>query len=295
MIEEFAGVKENELFASKARQKVQKAIITRLNRSIGIDKKNGIENGTAKILLDNLAPHQLEELLHILSPIYGMQNGSARRVNNTAIAMQPSKKDFSKYLRGVLIDAMNIFNMSRKSKELFINAMIYGNNPDSNKKDAGIEDNETRKRKEKYSSSSYYFVASLARENFYLNMKDNSPKFPEYKKIFAHLDNKYAADALENILNSDDIDIKTKQYVEMTIKGALQTGKYINSCVNAQINDTTDLNSTPFAIRGHLSKYAPEKGTTEDYSILIARVIKDVAEYTDADQEELKKLFCEED
>ncbi len=273
---------------------IHSAIKVRLNRGKGIDKFRKKKFSVSKKLLETFTDEQLEEIIHLYAPLIGLKGLSLRRHNQVLIANLKSRRSVAQAIRAFLIDAMNIFQMTRKSKELLIHGIVTGTVTDDKRVSPDLMTDAEKTKRERYKPSTYYNILVLARENVVINKKNKKPIFPEYDKIITHLTNKEHGDAFFAIANDMTIDKDSKEYVRDVLKDARWNAKAIASIGNALVNERCELNNTPIYINGNISKYKRSKEDIVNevtFDEVYTDVIKDVVRFTNADSEKLKKIL----
>jgi len=270
---------------------IQKAVRTRLNRIARYGNKN---KEVAKRLTETFTDEELVIAVEILTPLAGLKTSLFRATSQIYIANQKDERSFIKTIRGLITDAINIFKLSLRSKELYMYGIINGTISDDRKKSAVDETEDVQRELLKFHASHHYHKWALMRERVYLNKRHNTPPFPMYEKLLKHLDNIDAEDPFRNIMKDDDIDEDSRVYIKDVLDYAIRHSNQITILINAQFHEKCKFSNTPAAMYGDLSAY--KKDIKEDevpYDVLFAQVVYDLIIYTNADQNELRRLLEE--
>ncbi len=281
---------------------IAKAAQTKLNR-IAMSER-GQDSDVAKLALQTFTNKQLMILVKQLAPLAGLKTSLFRATTQINAASHKGKKSFVKSMRGLIIDSMNIFRLSRGSKNLMIHGIVNGTVTDDKRKidnkrlDDTITDEELKEIK-KYNPSNYYYVLTLAQERVYANKKGKTLDFPMFDELLKHLSNHNAGDAFDNIENDRNIDKDTKKYFTHVLSNAKRESKLIVKLIDAQVNDC-NFSNTPVSMYGyltffHLTKEEKEAAKTKEeneilYRKLWTRVVIYLHDYTDGDINELEKI-----
>lgn len=267
--------------------KIAKAAQTKLNRIANGD--NGLDSEIASLALKTFTNEQLMRLVKQLAPLAGLKPTLFRATSQIHFANSAGKQSFQETMRGLVVDGLNIFRLSRKTKNLLIHGIINGTVTDDRRK---VPDDATEAELTeigKYKPSTYYYVLSLARERVYLNKKGKTLDFPMFDEVLDHLENFDNGDAFDNIAKDNNLTKDTKIYVNEVLKYAKQQSKQIIRLIDAQVNNC-DFSSTPVGMYGFLSYYRPEKEKGILHSRLWTRVCVDLIRFTDGDMDELDEI-----
>ena len=262
-----------------------KSLKTRLKRLIGIEKKNNGKSKKYKELKELLEKDDdtLYDYGFAIGTVSPFLQGWFRRALITYFSKLSRKEFFSRSIRAMIVEAVNIYNLGPVARNGLTQLTINGY--------AGKNDEEG-------SLQSYYTYAFAI--NFLAKEKKSGSNVPgvNIEKLIKFLKQAQAKedeDTFEYIAKNKYAALTDKEIdkLDYVISASSNQFNAIKSVINMQVNETNALANWPMSINGRLSKYNKSGNKKITYEKQMAAVILDMLEIIEVKYETLVEVHEE--